>query len=480
MNWVFDTETDRAGEFRLGVLMDVRTLEPQTFRDPSAMRAALQSLPKGAVVWGHNVQYDLLVLWKGSVGAWFVNGRFRRAALGGIQFRDTLSFFELPLADAAKLVGSKKTGEGGASFEYSDSRLAEYCADDCRATAALVRSILRFASEVGVSKTATGPGSWAREYWKQAVPTIAIYPDDRRFRMPRGLIRGGLVKWQSGTITDGEKWDVKSAYPWRMWADTFPDVQTVGRFGVPFLVESCGVWYTVEEADLLGLRPVKVLRCPATRWGRPFRPFVERLMDLRNRYKRASDGAGDYLSKRVLNSLSGCLGARTLAMYVKNGVAVGGNRVDSLPGTRAAWAALVTGRQRARLLRAWKTASEPCYSDTDSLVCKSFGGDSEGNDLCGRWMLEERFAEAWILGPKMYATLDRSGAIQTAHVKGIPKRLAAEAIRRFQEGGETSVEWDSVVTYREAAGSPALWIKRKRDPFVKARGSDARNRPKTS
>ena len=427
------------------------------------------ALGSGAVVWGHNVQYDLLVLWQGSIGAWFVNGRFRRASEGGVAFRDTLSFFEMPLSEAAKLVGLQKTGDAAESLAYSDAKLEGYCVDDCKATAGLVRAILRFTRETGLSETATGPGSWAREFWKIALPPIATYIDDRRRPMPQGMIRGGLVKWQSGTLLDGEKWDVKSAYPWQMWNGRFPDVESIGRFGLPVVVKAAGVWYVPEEADLLGLRPTRVVRCPALRWGRPFVGFVESLMELRNRYKAASDGAGDYLSKRVLNSLSGCLGARTLSMYVKNGVVSGGNKVDALPGTRASWAALVTGRQRARLLGAWKTSREPRYSDTDSLVCKSFNGDGQGNDLCGRWVLEERFAEAWIIGPKMYATLDRAGAIQTAHVKGIPKRLAADTIRRYREGGETVVEWESVVTYREAHGSPALWIQRKRDPFKNAR-----------
>lgn len=483
MKWfVLDTETagDSTSSFRLGVLMDAAG-DYVTFRTADGMRQAVEQLPPGSVVWGHNVSYDLLVLWRGEVGAWFVSGRFRRAQLRGVQFRDTLSYFEMPLAEAARMVDGAKL-EGDATTFADDGTLEARCVGDCELTRRLVVRIHDVARRIGVPPDATGPGSWARSYWKMRTPWIDHYPDDLALRdvIPEGLMRGGLVKFDAGSIHDGEKWDVKSAYPWQMIAPAgFPDLERLrygtgaGRSVLLRWRDESGriVWGPPEEAEAGGHRPMRNrLYTPQRgRWSSPFRGFVAGLMGLRNTYKGRKDAAGDYLTKRVLNSLSGCLGARTAPLYVRAGVATGGKRLRALPGTRSVWASLITGRQRARLLRAWAVADSPVYSDTDSLVCRHFEGDSEGSNACGRWVLEETFEEAWILGPKMYATL-AGNRVKSAHVKGIPKRMAAAAIAAYREGGETVLEWDSVATYREAHNLPGLWLKRHRDPFSKLRG----------
>lgn len=473
---ILDTETDRSGKFRVGVLLDDDGTV-QASRELDEMRSIVLARA-GRVVWGHNIAYDIGVLCAGAVGCRFMRGHFRSASFQGVRFLDTLSFFELPLSEAAPLCGGAKTGEGAESLDYDMAHLEEYCVDDCRATAAVVRCIERTADEIKASPVATGPGSWARSVLERLEPWTENYSDDRFFvrrgRTPQDAIRGGLVKCSVGEIRDGEKWDVKSAYPWQMWSGEFPHLPAcrIGRAdaGRVVLVEfwdartESWVWGPPEEHEIIGGKVRRVVRCPKTQWGRPFRSFVEAMMETRERLKSTGDLGGAYLAKRVANSLSGVLGARTLTTYVKHGLVSGGQKTEfGLPGTRSAWAALVTGRQRARVLRAWKVAKVPAYSDTDSLVCKSYVPDGEGLPLFGRWELETRFDRAVILGPKMYATW--LGDKSTGHVKGIPKRLAVPAVERLMMGKETVTEWDSVVTYRELPNAPALWTKRSRDPF---------------
>lgn len=473
---VIDTETGHQGEFRVGVMLD-ESGRVQASRDIETFRAMVTARP-GRVVWGHNVSYDIGVLWGGAVGCRFMRGHFRSASFQGVHFLDTMSFFECKLDEAAKMCGGHgKSGDGAASRDYTLDVLTDYCADDCRETAHVVRKIQAVAKRFDVSPIATGPGNWARAVLEQCEPWTREYPDDytfvRKGLTPQDAIRGGLVKYQMGELRDGEKWDIKSAYPWQMWAGEFPHLPscTIGRKSggrvalIEFDLNGEWVWGPPEEMEEYGItRHRRVARCPNGNWGRPFRRFVEHTMQIRGEFIAAGDKGGNYLAKRIANSLSGALGARTLSTFVKHGVVTGGQRREfGLPGTRSLWCALVTGRQRARVLRAWKVAAVPAYSDTDSLVCKKYTPDGEGSELFGRWELETAFDRAVILGPKMYATW--KGDESTGHVKGIPKRLAVPTVERLMKGGETVVEWDSVVTYREMPTAKELWTKRRRDPF---------------
>jgi len=468
---VIDTETDHDGRFRLGVVLDDDDRVRVT-QNADEMRSWV--LDRERVVWGHNISYDLGVLWRGSIGIRTMRGRFRSARHAGVLFLDTLSFFEMPLSELGGLTGVHKAGDGAESLDYATDELAEYCIQDCRATAAGVRAIHAFSDDNGLTRTGTGPGSWARMIWARLEPWTVDYCDDRALfkakQMPKGVVRGGLVKWTEGTLKNGVKYDIKSAYPWQMWSGEFPDLSRIGsKSGRDVLVQyrdpdrDVLVWGVPEECEAAGARVIRRLKCPAGAWRRPFVSFCEHMMETRNKYREADDKAGAYLAKRVANSLSGIMGARTMSAFTRNGIVTGGATVDALPGTRSAWAALITSRQRARLRRAWKTAVLPCYSDTDSLVAKRFTPDREGIELFGRWELETEFDRAVVLGPKMYATFSAAG--NSGHVKGIPKRMAVETIDRLLKGGETVVEWDSPFTYREIPGQAVLWTKRKRDPF---------------
>ncbi len=474
---MFDTETDRQGDYRVAVLYNVLDDTHEVLRDVDTARNRLETI--NGLLYCHNTTYDLLVMYGGAILAKFMKGHYRSARHKKCTWLDTLSFFEMPLSETAELTGEAKSGDGGESLDYTIEQLIPYCVQDCKATAALVRMIHTMADKFGLKRHATGPGSWARDYWKQCEPWLEKYPDDlyrgvKHF--PTGIVRGGLVKWKAADVGECVKYDIKSAYPWQMVDGTFPELTQIKRGPVGNGLENVlvawhdeglerDVWGTEAEAAYYG-QPIKDgLWCPAKAIGRPFVKYVETLMEHRNKAKAEGDAGLSYLVKRVLNSLSGALGARTQLTYIRFGVATGGKIAErGLPGTRSIWASLVTGRQRVRILDAWRDCAEPIYSDTDSVICGTFVDDGKGSEALGRWELEDKLSKARIYAKKVYRTTDTGGK-SIAHVKGVPKRMALDILQRYDGGGETVAEWDGVASYREAHTAPELWLTRRRDPM---------------
>jgi len=77
-----------------------------------------------------------------------------------------------------------------------------------------------------------------------------------------------------------------------------------------------------------------------------------------------------------------------------------------------ATAASITGFVRSTLWRAICASEGAIYTDTDSLICRRFGGN-EGPEL-GQWGLEGRINECYIAGKKLYALLMTDGTKRTA------------------------------------------------------------------
>jgi hypothetical protein len=84
-------------------------------------------------------------------------------------------------------------------------------------------------------------------------------------------------------------------------------------------------------------------------------------------------------------------------------------------------AASITGAARAVLMEAIARADDPCYCDTDSLICRSLPADMLSETRLGAWKRVGRGAELAIAGKKMYAMRDPEGELVAFAHKGIER-----------------------------------------------------------
>lgn len=492
--FVYDVEThpEENDRFLCSVLRDIRTDRIEYFDDEDKARARLGEV--NGRVYAHNAAYDHNATYHGTETVYMMNGSFRRSLVGRALWLDTFGFFDVGLGWAGEnLTGIKKTGIASAVHHMTEAERRDYCISDTEGAAALVHCILDFARRFDLKSEATGTGAWAREFWKRCEPWVEVYPDDLKLRhYPADAMRGGVVyaDHDARPLLDCVKYDIKSAYPWQMVCGVFPDLEHVQLAkktdGLPVVLLE---WYDEHlERDVWGPEeehqasrtagPVKrVLRCPRRHWLNPFRSYIDTLIQHRNEAIADGDKARSYLVKKVMNSLAGALGSRRRPQIVSQGLISGGDIAErGLPGTRTLWASLITGRNRARILNALRDSDTAVYSDTDSVICKRFADDGQGDERLGFWELEAELQAAWIIGPKIYMTHSRgedsAAAELKAWTKGAPKRAAVNIAARYLLGQATEVLWSSAFSVSESYDKERLWGTRRRDPMKKVRQRD--------
>jgi hypothetical protein len=103
--------------------------------------------------------------------------------------------------------------------------------------------------------------------------------------------------------------------------------------------------------------------------------------------------------------------------------------------------ASITGAARSVLLRGLYHADSPVYCDTDSIICKGLGSDSQiDNSQLGAWKLEKTGDSLAIAGRKMYALFSGGQPVKWAS-KGV--RITPDAIRRAALGETITYTRDS-------------------------------------
>lgn len=106
--------------------------------------------------------------------------------------------------------------------------------------------------------------------------------------------------------------------------------------------------------------------------------------------------------------------------------------------------ASITGAARSILLRGLRSARNPMYVDTDSIICESLNGVSVSDQDLGAWKLEATGDRAAICGKKLYAIWYKNEGIKKAH-KGA--KLTYEEIERIAKG-ETIEACNPVPTFK--------------------------------
>ena len=184
-----------------------------------------------------------------------------------------------------------------------------------------------------------------------------------------------------------------------------------------------------------------------------FGTFVDTFYNLRLEAKDSGDGIGFIFYKLVPNSSYGKLAqdSRNYETYLFDPVeppdpakgwyshTVRGGKVIYAKGQdkdkaakffNVATAASITSAARAKLLRGIASSERPIYCDTDSIICKKFGGEIHERTL-GTWGIEATGNVACIAGKKLYAVFNNSEPIKKAS-KGV--KLTAEEIQRVANG----------------------------------------------
>lgn len=105
--------------------------------------------------------------------------------------------------------------------------------------------------------------------------------------------------------------------------------------------------------------------------------------------------------------------------------------------------ASITGAARAHLLRGLHYATDPCYCDTDSILCKSLPGLSSDPKSLGSWKLECTCSHAVIAGKKLYALFDAGNKCIKQANKG--SKITAAEIEAVTQG--------QIVTWRNPVPS---------------------------
>ena len=243
----------------------------------------------------------------------------------------------------------------------------------------------------------------------------------------------------------------------------------------------------------------------STRSLTPFTTFVSGLWELRQEYKRQGDPRAQTI-KVLLNSAYGRLGLRgglqqdiiepwdphlTASDYAKKGrsgrkkpvygvdpdewpdVGVYPEIINGKPYVRygrsvpyshdwvnVLWAAQITALARVKLHRyLMMQGAGVVYCDTDSVFSTSpIAGLGDG---LGSLSDPTMYAEAWIVGPKLYSLLQTDGT-RLSKAKGVPRHLALDFLqgkqvifqspvsaRKQRHGGAQAGEWIEIHRERQ-------------------------------
>jgi hypothetical protein len=238
-----------------------------------------------------------------------------------------------------------------------------------------------------------------------------------------------------------------------------------------------GVWTFLElrYATQLGARIHRVYKAswsPTTL--NPFPMFIGTLWELRQAYKTTEDARAQ-TAKVLLNSCYGRLGLkgkasceivepwpsdRTLRqsigavpeeiggkLYIRHET----NAPYGLAWTNVMWASQITAAARVKLHRLMMLqGSNLVYCDTDSIF--SMAPIVGLGDGLGQLSNQESYAEAWIVGPKLYH-LAKPNGYETTRAKGVPRALALRFLRGEEVVFQSPVKPKEMIHRGHAAGS---------------------------
>lgn len=507
----FDTEDDSRGNTLLVVFYDGESF--RVFRDTEPALEMLYnlSLPKKLYLTAHNLEYDLVNLFRGRLGAveWrFFGSRLMSAKILGTNLMcwDSLNHsYHSPLAKLGDAVGLEKLDSdlGWTKGKRLTARDVEYCTRDTEIAWRYVDMMqviyLALGAEMRSTTPATALDYWRRGFMDEAIS--AVTPTTRRFF--KSAYYGGRVEAfrmrHAGRI---EYHDVNSLYPTVM-LERYPDVNDLRAGGKHGVIEATvqvppmylpplphrsefgkllfptgtvrGSWCSVEldYAVSCGVRILKVhKRIGARGFVWPFRSYVE---DCYRRRSEAKSGLENTIYKLLMNSLYGKFGTDGKAQRLVDPESIPPSKrtgreflvgdlmcvdVETEPPLYAniLWAAWTTALARIRLHRgllATARAGIPLYCDTDSIIWanpKRKKPLSVGKGL-GEWKLESRITHFETKGPKCYQYTSKDG--KTTKVKGVPRGSAEEFFKN------RSASFRKPLRMREAARRgmiPNLWV----------------------
>lgn len=428
-----------------------------------------------------------------------INSRIVSATLGDHVLRDSLAIIPVPLKRFFK--GSK----GDIDYrrmerdrrEKHRAEIESYLHQDCISLFKVVSAFVdRFGAKLTVGSTAMGQLVERHDFEKMRPEQDAAF---------RHFYFGGRVQcFRSGIITGPLKmYDVNSEYPAAMKNAKHPTSagfhetdQLPADFSVPYFIEFTG-WnkgalpskgddgqltfnkeygefavcsHELEVALEFGLcRIDQIKRVLIPRAFGSFAQFVDDFYAEKVSAKISGDEVSEMFSKFMLNSAYGKFGSNPENFedwYINrdfgNDEALIANGYDlkvqyeefelwARPASNAdnsyfnvATAASITSAARAILLRGIQQATDPIYCDTDSLLCREFGGEVS-DTIIGAWRLEKVAPMAAIGGKKLYAlydpkTLSLPKTVYNPEFRCRDPNPARTALKLSSKGGSLSVD----------------------------------------
>lgn len=518
----FDTEDDSRGKLLFVCFHSSETA--MGFRDRNTALEFLYNLApkKPLYLVAHNLEYDLVNLFRGRFGAleWnFFGGRLisARARDTRLVFWDSLNHsYHNPLSKLGDVVGLEKLESAhpwtnGAPFTKADER---YCVRDAEIVVKYMRAVQEMYLQEGAECKSTTPATtmdlWRRCYLQEAIPALT----KSTTRWFRGAYYGGRVEiFRLKAKSRIQYHDVNSLYP-SVMLGPYPDLMSLEDGGEHGVIEA-----TVDVPDMsippLPMRADGRLVFPIGRFrGRwcsceldyavslgatvliahenlgsanlvyPFKKFIEVFYQKR---MAADSELENTTCKFLMNSLYGKFGTRgnieklvdpdTVELdgtetYVGDLVCI---PVEREPPAYAnvLWAAWTTALARIRLhkmlVSLLKLGHEPLYCDTDSVFFQTRPGTivpGTGPGL-GEWKLVERILEFEARAPKVYSYTTSKG--KEVRAKGVP-RVAHDdkgkpyfPAETFFNGG--TAKWAKPLKMREAEVQglmPNFWIEAKK------------------
>lgn len=386
--------------------------------------------------------------------ALIIKTRIVECQLGIHTLRDSYAILPVPLRDYEKMEFDYSLMEAPVR-EKNKSLILEYLHSDCvnllRMVAAFVE---RFGPRITIGGTAIKELQKLHPFKKSG---------ERHDEVFRKYYYGGRVQcFQSGLIKGPVTLvDRNSMYPAAMkekkhpingrfdWSSEMPD-----NFDMPFFVtftgrntnalpsiandgsliftKTDGLFHATSheleialEHNLIEIDEIH--ECLLSTDAVTFDEFVDLFYSQKSECKRAGDKIGELFAKLLLNSAYGRTGInpRNFADWLIHRDFGNEEQLEADGYTQAAdyedielWsrdaevkdeqfcdvaiAASITSAARANLLANLQLSVDPMYCDTDSIICRSFGGDTDKYRL-GAWDVEKVADRLAIAGKKMYA-----------------------------------------------------------------------------
>jgi hypothetical protein len=431
----------------------------------------LEKLPEPYIIYAHNGgKFDFHFMHDGIENpVRIIKSRIVKADLYHHELRDSYAILPVPLRDYEKEI-----------FDYSmmerprrnknKTVILKYLHSDCVSLFNLVRDFVdRFGLKLTIGSTAMAQIRKRHEFKRMGAAEDAVM---RRFYY------GGRVQcFKSGILPGPWKCvDLNSSYPNSMknyrhpvngsflQTDKMPTdfvrpyfVRFIGKNdnALPSVADDGSLQFDKTEGEFFacsheiqvaqkyGLIQIeKVLECFVAMETISFGQYVDDFFALKLEAEAAGDKALRLFAKLLLNSGYGKFGQNpdNFRDYmivrdpgIEDQLEEEGYALDtefpefelwsrvSDTGDRAFYdvsiAASITSASRAVLLEGLHAAIDPIYCDTDSIICRDFGGDIHPSRL-GAWDLEKESQFVAIAGKKLYAMYDDP--------KGKAKKLASK------------------------------------------------------